>query len=92
MSTTQELLSAQKALLRTRMTELRAEIAGVKSQSAPLQSQLDAKIAEQNALDATIADLAKQIDAIEQPKLHALKMELSEVAQAEGAIKLSDGK
>lgn len=92
MSTTQELLANQKALLRARMAELRAEIESVKAPAASLQQQLDAAISQQNALDATIADLSAQIDAILQPKLHALKMELSEVARAEGAIKLSDGK
>jgi chromosome segregation ATPase len=89
MPTTQELLSATKSQLRARMAELRAEIDSVKSTSAPLQSQLDAAIAQQNALDAIIADLAAQIDAIEQPKLHALKTELAEVARAEIAIKVS---
>jgi chromosome segregation ATPase len=85
MSTTQELLTAQKAQLRIRMAELRAEIAGV--MAIDLRAELDAAIAQQNALDATIAELAKQIDTLEQPKLHALKTELADVARAEIAIK-----
>lgn len=91
MSTTQELLAGQKALLRARMVELRADIAALMAPTADLKVQRDAAIAEQNALDTTIADLTAQIDAIEQPRLYELKMELSEVAQAESKIKLSDG-
>jgi len=70
------------------MEDVRAKIASVKAQSAPVQAELDEAIAEQNALDARIAALAAQVDGIEQPHLHALKMELSALAQAESAIKI----
>lgn len=87
MSTTQELLGANKALLRQRMVELRDKIAAIKSASAPLQVQLDAAIEEHNAAGVKVAGLATQVDAIEQPSLHQLKTELAEVARAEAAIK-----
>jgi chromosome segregation ATPase len=89
MTDTQNLLAGQKALLRSKMAEVRAQIAAVKAQSAPAQAELDAAIAEQNALDAKIAGLAAQVDAIEQPQLHSLKLELSALAQAESAIKVA---
>jgi DNA repair exonuclease SbcCD ATPase subunit len=90
MSTTKELLAKQKAALRARMVELRADIDALIAPTADLKVQRAAAIAEQNALDATIEDFTAQIDAIEQPRLYELKMELSQVAQAESAIKLSD--
>lgn len=89
MSTTQQLLAGQKALLRARMAELRSDIAALMAPAADLKAQRDAAIAEQNALDACIAGLTAEIDAIEQPRLYLLKMELAEVARAEGAIKLN---
>jgi len=90
MSNTQQLLAVQKVQLRARMADVRAQIAAVKATSAPLQVELDAAISQQNALDVTIADIAAKIDVIEQPHLHALKLELSALAQAESAIKVID--
>lgn len=87
MTTTQELLAGQKAVLRARMAELRAEIEAIKQQAAPLQADLDAAIAVHNAAGATVTELAAQVDAIEQPVLATLKNELAEVARAEIAIK-----
>ncbi len=87
MATTQELLGANKALLRQRMAELRAAIAAVKAASAPLQEQLDVAIAEHNAAGIRVTELAAQVDSIEQPLLHELKTELAEVARAESAVK-----
>jgi hypothetical protein len=86
MPTTKELLVQQKALLRERMVELRAEIAPLIDQAAQLQAQLDAAIERQNAVGIEVAELAAQIDAIQQPRLHELKLELGEVARAESAI------
>ena len=90
MSTTQQLLADQKSLLRARMGEIRAEISDVVAASAGLKFQRDAAIAHQNRLAADISSLTAQIDAIEQPRLYDLKMELSEVARAEIAIKIPD--
>lgn len=87
MTTTQDLLTGQKAALRVRMAELRADIDAVKAQSASLQEQLDAAIREHNAAGDKVNELAAQVDAIEQPTLHQLKTELGEVARAESAIK-----
>jgi t-SNARE complex subunit (syntaxin) len=88
MSTTKQLLAAQKDLLRARMAELRAEIAPLLEQATPLQAQLDDAIARQNAAGIEVAQLAAQIDSIQQPGLHDLKQELAEIARAESAIKL----
>jgi chromosome segregation ATPase len=87
MTTTQELLAGQKSALRVRMAELRDEVAVIKLKSAPLQAQLDAAILEHNAAGEKVAELAAQVDAIEQPALHELKSELADVARAETAIK-----
>lgn len=89
MNTTNNMLAEQKAALRARMAELRTEIESVKAISASKQAELDGAIAEQNALDAKVATLAAEVDAIEQPRLHELKMELGLVAQAESAIRVS---
>lgn len=88
MATTQELLAESKAQLRGQMTKLRAAIDHVLSESAPVRERLAAKVAQQNALDAEIADLAAQAEAIEQPRLHELKTELADVARAESAIRV----
>ncbi len=88
MSDTKTLLAQQKQLLRTRMAELRADIDVIKAQSAPIYKEMDAAIAEHQALGARIHALTDQANAIEQPRLHALKMELAEVARAESAIKV----
>lgn len=87
MATTQELLGANKMLLRQRMAELRVAIDAVKTASAPVQAQLDAAIVEHNKAGARVTELAGQIDAIEQPLLHDLKTELAEVARAESGVK-----
>jgi chromosome segregation ATPase len=89
MSTTQMLLAQNKALLRQRMTELRGEIAALMAKSAPAQARLDSSIEAQNKYDQIIADLAAEVDTIEQPHLHALKMELAAVARAEIATLLT---
>lgn len=88
MSDTKTLLAQQKQLLRTRMAELRADIDVIKAQSAPIYKEMDAAIAEHQVLGARIQVLTDQANAIEQPRLHALKMELAEVARAESAIKV----
>ena len=88
MSDTKTLLAQQKQLLRTRMAELRADIDVIKAQSAPIYKEMDAAIAEHQVLGAHIQALTDQANAIEQPRLHALKMELAEVARAESAIKV----
>lgn len=91
MSTTTELLQQHKKLLDNRMTELRAEIAALQHQSAAKRSARDAlntKIAE---MMATRDRLVDEINAIEQPRLHDLKSELSRVASAVGAIRLNQG-
>lgn len=88
MSDTKTLLAQQKQLLRARMAELRADIDGIKAQSAPIYKDMDAAIAQHQALGAHIQALTEQANSIEQPRLHALKMELGEVARAESAIKV----
>jgi len=88
MSDTKTLLAAQKQLLRTRMAELRAEIDAVKAPAVPIYAELDAVIAQHQALGVRMQELTDQANAIEQPKLHALKMELAEVARAESALKV----
>ena len=88
MSDTKTLLAQQKQLLRKRMAELRADIDAIKAKSAPIYAEMDAAIAQHQELGARIQALTDQANAIEQPQLHALKMELGEVARAESAIKL----
>ncbi len=88
MSTSQVMLSRLKAELRSRMVEIRGEIDRHMAPAVVLRAQLDAKIAEQNALSKAIADLVDQVDAIEQPRLRELKQELASIARAEIAIQL----
>ena len=88
MSDTKTLLAQQKQLLRVRMAELRVEIDALKAKTAPIYAELDGVIAQHQALGARMQELTAQANAIEQPQLHALKMELAEVARAESAIKV----
>ena len=82
-----ELLAMQQKL-RDQMTTLRAEIESVKAPAVPVYSDLDAAIVQHNALGARIQELTAQANAIEQPKLHGLKMELAQVARTEDAIRV----
>ncbi len=87
MSTTKDLLLNQRELLRTRMAELRTDIEAVKAPAVPIYAEMDALIVQHNAMGARIAELTAQANAIEQPRLHELKMELAEVARAEDAVR-----
>lgn len=84
---TKELLQQTKALHRTRMGEIRADIDALKSQTAAANAELDVMVAEHAALGERIAQKTAEINAIEQPRLFQLKQELADVARAEKAIK-----
>lgn len=91
MSTTEELLAQQKALLQARMAEVRVEIERLLHASAPKRAALAALNAQIADMTARRDALVEQISAIEQPQLHDLKMQLSQLAQAAGAIRLGGG-
>ena len=82
-----ELLAMQQKL-RDQMTTLRAEIESVKAPAVPVYAELDTAVLHHNALGARIQELSAQANAIEQPRLHTLKMELGQVARTEDAIRV----
>lgn len=87
MSTTKDLMRQTQTQLRERMAELRTEIEAVKAPAVPLYAEMDALIVQHNTIGARIAELTDQANTLEQPRLHALKMELGDVARAEDAIR-----
>lgn len=80
-------LQATRDKLRGRMADLRSDIETVKAPAVPIYKEMDALIVEHNRLGARIRELTDQANALEQPRLHALKMELGQVARTEDAIR-----
>lgn len=79
-------LEALQGKLRAQMAELRKQIEAVKATAVPVYAEMELVIAEHNKLGARIQELTAQANAIEQPKLHELKMELGQVARTDDAI------
>ena len=73
--------------LRAQMADLRTEIEAIKGPAVPVYAEMDALIVQHNDLGARIQALTAQANAIEQPALHAKKMELAQVARTEDAIR-----
>lgn len=79
-------LQALQEKLREQMKALRKQIEEVKAPAVPIYAELELVVAEHNELGARIRELTDQANAIEQPKLHELKMELAQVARTDNAI------
>lgn len=79
-------LQALQERLRDQMKALREQIEEVKAPAVPIYSELELVVVEHNELGARIRELTDRANAIEQPKLHELKMELAQVARTDNAI------
>jgi uncharacterized protein YdcH (DUF465 family) len=73
-----------KRLAQTRMAEVKAEIATVQKQTLGLREARAALIAEHSALGARIEAMTQDINAVEQPGLTDLKVELGTLARMSG--------
>lgn len=70
--------------------KLKGEKAAIEAQSAPLREQRDAVIQQMDPLTRQAAALADQIAAIERPHLAELDNEISGLAIALGAKRMSE--
>lgn len=80
-------------LMRARFEEAKSEVEEIEKRAAPLRKKLDAGAAEferaRLAWAATKNDLLPQIRQIEQPRLTELRQEISRLAVALGAKRMS---
>lgn len=69
---------------------LQAEKAEIVAAAAPIREKRDAVAAKAHALEAEMRELAQQLFAIERPRLAELDNQISGLAIALGAKRLSD--
>ncbi|MBY0238129.1 MAG: hypothetical protein K2X55_02335 [Burkholderiaceae bacterium] len=79
------------APLRERRAALQAEVDAILAQSAPARARLDALHEQQNALAEQAKAATDERRAIEQPRLHDLKMQIGALARAENELKTAGG-
>lgn len=81
-----EELIATQSKLRARMAELRTQIAAVMAPAVPVWREVDALVQQHNEIGKQIADLTAKANALEQPMLHDLKMELGQAGRTDAAL------
>ena len=73
-----------KAAAKARMAVVEAEIDVIKAKTAGMRETRDALVAQQAEITARINALTDEINAVEQPNLHVLKMERGALAKMAG--------